>query len=132
MSKNDISQSGPRPALSASIGRKKYLGTDIGLNIPDGLNTEFLCGSSRIDPEAKLILEHNYACKTANLIDPRLETKLIASLKTHIYLGLVCKKDYITLTTLTKLFIMSMNITLRFYIFNCLCNYFKGAGVCGN
>ena len=72
ISKNDILQSGPRPALSGSTGRKSYLGTDIGLNIPDGLNTEVLCGS-RIDPETKLILKHNYACKTANLIDPRLD-----------------------------------------------------------
>ena len=60
------------PALSGSIGRKNYLGADIGLNIPGGLNTEVLCGS-RIDIETKLILKHNYACKTANLIDPRLD-----------------------------------------------------------
>ena len=56
--------------LAENPGRKNYLGTDIGLNISDGLNTEVLCGS-RIDPEAKLILEHNYACKTANVNDPR-------------------------------------------------------------
>ena len=59
-------------ACPGSIGRKNYLGTDISLNIPDGLNTEVLCGS-RIDPETNLILKHNYACKTANLIDPRLD-----------------------------------------------------------
>ena len=76
------------PAISGSTGRKNYLGTDIGLNIPDGLNTEVLCGS-RIDPEAKLILEHNYACS--------------------------CNS---TLTTLAQLFIVSMNVTLRFNIFN--------------
>ena len=76
--KNDILQSGPRHALSGSIGRKNYLGTDICLNIPDGLNTEALCGS-RINPETKLILKHNYACKTANLIAPRLD-------KTHCLL----------------------------------------------
>ena len=44
----------------------------MGLNIPDGLNIEVMCGG-RIDPEAKSILKHNYACKTANLIDPRLD-----------------------------------------------------------
>ena len=59
--------------IRGSIGRKNYLGTDISLNIPDRLNTEVLCGS-RIDPETKLILKHSYACKTANLIDPRLDT----------------------------------------------------------
>ena len=84
----NILQSGPRPALSGSIGRKNYLGTDIGLNIPDGLNTEVLCGS-RIDPEAKLILELNYACSYNS-----------------------------TLTTLAQLFIMSMNVTLRSNTFN--------------
>ena len=57
---------------------KNFPGTDISLNIPDGLNTEVLCGS-RINPETKLILKHNYACKTANLIDPRLD-------KTHCLL----------------------------------------------
>ena len=56
ISKNDILQTGSRPALSGSIGRKYYLDTDISLNIPDGLNTEVLCGS-RIDPETKLIFK---------------------------------------------------------------------------
>ena len=42
------------------------------LTIQDGLNTELLCGG-RIDSEAKFILIHNYACKTANQIDPRLD-----------------------------------------------------------
>ena len=74
--KNDISQSGPS---TIRLNRKRnYLGTDIGLNIPGSLHKEVMCGS-RIDPEAKLILEHNYACKRANLIDPRLD-------KTHCLL----------------------------------------------
>ena len=57
-----------RPVLSGSIGRKNYLSTDISLNIPDGLNTEVLCGS-RIDPEAKLILR--------NIIMHALKTQLL-------------------------------------------------------
>ena len=61
--KTIFSQSGPAP--SCSIRRKNYFGTDMGLNIPDGLTTELLCGS-RIDPDAKLILKHKYSCKTAN------------------------------------------------------------------
>ena len=106
------------PALSGSIGRKNYLDTDISLNIPDGLNTEVLCGS-RIDPETKLILKHNYACKTASLIDPRLDKTHCLLENMHlIRIGL--QKDCITLTTLAQLFIMPINVTLRFYIFNCL------------
>ena len=77
-------------------GIVNYFGTDIGLNIPYGLNTEVLCGS-RIDPQAKLILEHNYACKTANLIDPRLDKTHHLLENTHlirIYLS-ICLDLYI-------------------------------------
>ena len=55
----------------------------MGLNISDGLNTEVLCGG-RIDPEAKFILENNYACKTANLIDPRLDKTYFSTFH-HVY-----------------------------------------------
>ena len=124
-------QSGPRPAPTGSMGRKTYFGTDMSLNIADGLNTEVLRGS-RIDPEAKLILKHKYARKTANLTDPKLDKTHRLLEKTHSNWDWSAKK----IVTLTQLFIMSMNVTLRFYIFNWLCSPFKkekkSAGVCGN
>ena len=59
---------------------------------------------------AKLILEHNYACKTVNLIDPRLDkTHCLIDNRHLIRIGL--EKDCVTLTTLIQLFIMSINVT---------------------
>ena len=92
--------------LSGSVGRENYLGTDMGLNIPDGLNTEVLC-VGRIDPEANLILKHNYVCKTANLFDPRLD-------KTHRLLENTFNWDWSA-----KRLYHSYNTRSTFHVYEC-------------
>ena len=64
------------------------------------------------DPEAKVIPNPNYVCKTAKLI-PKMG-KTDPDLKTRNSSRLVCKIDNITVMILTTVFIILSYFALRF------------------